>query len=617
MLVDRIRSAWVTLPAAILIAPLSLAAEGEDKPAAPLLAAGAAEAVPLNPVVVTATRTEQQVDDSLTSVSVVDRESIQRQQPREFSELLRGRPGVDFVSNGPFGKATSLFLRGTSSDHSLLVVDGVRMGAATTGGASWQYLPPQFIERVEIVRGPRGSVYGPDALGGVIQVFTPEGGEELSPWAEISAGSFGTHQYGAGVSGQSGNTRYNLGANHFHTDGIALREDGERKGFYNSSAVGRISHEFDDGGELGVTSLHSEGRTEFIGGKMTFVHQALGSTYERSINQHWDTRVTLGQSRDEGDTVNDNGSESEFATRRQVANWQNSLFAGDHEILVGLDYLDDEITSSSEYEEDSRRNRGSYAQALLDFAPLSLELGIRHDDNDSFGTVNTANAAVGYRLGESHRIRASWGEGFKAPTFNELYFPGFGNPDLEPEESSSVELGISGLYENWFWDAVAYQTDVDNLIETVFQDGVFLPQNVNEARIRGLEIGAGWNRDHWRIYGSVSYTDPEDRESGKRLIRRAKQTGRLEVDREIGDWSLGGTIIAQSHRFNDADGAERLAGFALLNLRAGWRFAESWNARLVVDNVLDRDYVIARDSFNDFDYQQPGRSVNLSLRYGD
>jgi len=572
----------------------------------------------LNPVVVTATQTPRTVDENLSSISVIDRESIRRQEPREFGELLRGRPGIDVVSNGAFGKATSLFIRGTSSDQSLLLMDGIRMGSATTGGASWQFLPTNMIERVEVVRGPRSSVYGADAIGGVVQVFTPSGSSENEQWFNVGGGSFGSHEYGAGMQGGGERTRYSIGASHSHTDGIALQEGGERRGFYNTSAIGRVSQDLGNTAILGVTGIRSQGRTEFTGGKTDFIHQAAGTRLEMAPTPSWDLELSLSESRDEADNYSEGEDEpTRFDTRRQMMAWQNRFYAGNHEWVLGVDYRDDEIDSTTDYAEDSRDNTAAFAQALLDFSPVSLEAGVRYDDNESYGTATTGSFGVGYRLDDHHRLRATWGEGFKAPSFNQLYFPGFGNPELGPEESRSIEIGLSGHHEQWFWDGAVYRTRVDNLIESVLVDGVFQPENVAEARMEGLEIAAGLDVDDWVVYGTWSYMDPENRETGNRLRRRSKQNFRLEVDREIGDWSLGGTLVAQGHRFNDADGEERLAGFGLLNLRLGWQLADQWSTRLTVNNVLDKDYVTARDSFNGFDYQQPGRNVFLSLRYGD
>lgn len=579
------------------------------------LAAADQEPIWLNPVVTTANRVERTWDRTLSSMSLVGRDEFDRQQPRQIAELLRGRPGIDVISNGPFGKTTSLYIRGTNSDHALMLVDGIRMGSVSTGGASWQFLPPSLIERMEIVRGPRGSIYGADALGGVINVFTRESDGEFQSWAESGAGSFGTTRAGGGFEGGNENTRFSIGGSRFETDGIALRPGGEDKGYDNSSFVGRFSHDFDSGVSLGFTSLHSQGTTEYQGGVTDYAQQALGTRLTFSPASFWDSTVTFSRSLDEAETLPDGGTVSRYDTTRDMLRWQNSLYAGDHEFVVGGDHRDDQLDSSESYPEDSRSNTGVFAQALLDFSPVSLEAGVRQDDNEAYGETTTGSFGAGYQLNDSHRLRVTWGEGFKAPSFNSLYFPGYGNPDLEPEESRTVELGVSGRYSQWFWDAVAYETKADNLIEAVFAGGVFQPENVNEARIQGAEFGTGAEVGPWQFYGALSYTDPENRQTGNRLRRRAKESARVEVDRELGDWSLGASLIAQGHRYDDEDEQVRLGGFGLLNLRAGWAFARNWEARLTVDNALDKDYVTARNSFDDFDYQQPGRSVFLRVKY--
>jgi len=611
------QSIFTLAATAVAMASLSHSAVAQEDEELIPIASVEGGGLELNPVVVTATRTARKLDENLSSISTIDREAIERQEPREFVDLLRARPGVDVISNGPFGKASSLFIRGTSSDQSLLLVDGIRMGSATTGTASWQFLPTNMIDRVEIVRGPRSSVYGADAIGGVVQVFTPQGSDETEQWFNLGAGSFGSHEYGAGMQGGGESTRYTVGASHTHTDGIAVREGGEPKGYYNTSAMARISQYLGTSASLGVTGLRSQGRTEFLNGKTDFVHQAAGTSLEFAPNPAWDMEVSLSESRDEADNYANGADEpTRFNTRRQIMAWQNSLYTGNHEWVVGVDYRDDKIDSTTDYAEDSRDNTAVFAQALLDFNPFSVEAGLRHDDNEAYGTATTGSLGLGYRMDNHHRLRATWGEGFKAPSFNDLYFPGFGNPELGPEESESIELGVSGNYGQWFWDGVVYRTLIDNLIETTSVDGVFQPENVAAARLQGLELAAGLSLDEWTLYSSFSYVDPENRETGNRLRRRSKQSLRFEVDRELGDWSLGGTLLAQGHRFNDADEEERLAGFGLLNLRVGWQITDNWRTRLTVNNALDKDYVTARDSFSDFDYQQAGRNVFLSLRYG-
>jgi vitamin B12 transporter len=232
------------------------------------LAATAAHTVErLDPIVVTATRAPQTVDETLSSVTVIERDEIEKLQPQQFTDLLRGRAGLGVADNGPFGKASSVFLRGTNSNHSLLLVDGVRMGSATTGAAAWQYLPPSEIERVEIVRGPRSSIYGSDAIGGVIQIFTREGREGPPRVnAFVGGGSFDTREAGAGVAGGTAATRYSLSASYLDTDGIDVLTgvgDDEPDGYDNTSVSGKIRHQIGDGLEVFASLLHSEGSTEF------------------------------------------------------------------------------------------------------------------------------------------------------------------------------------------------------------------------------------------------------------------------------------------------------------------------------------------------------------------
>ncbi len=579
-------------------------------------------ALELEPVTVTGTITEREARELLTSITVIDRESFERQQPRDVTDLMRGRPGVDVSNNGPYGKVSSVFTRGIGGEGSLLLVDGVRLGSVTAGGASWQYLPPQLIESMEIVRGPRASLYGSDAVGGVVQVFTPKGEGEPEPWAQAGAGSFGSHEFGSGVSGKRDRTSYNVGFNHFHTDGIRLREDAdERQGYYNTSAVARVSQGIGEASEVGFSGLQSEGRTEFLGGRSNFRHQAIGGYYETEVSELWETRIGYSESRDHDHTNNDDGTESRADSTRQMIDWRNTLDLDAHELILGADYRDAQVDGTTDYEEDSRDNTGLFVQSFFDFDPFDFEASLRYDDNEAYGSETTGALAAAWDLDGVHRLRASHGTAFRAPTFNDLYFPGFSNPDLEPEHSASTELGVTGRHGDWYWDAVAYQTDADNLIQFVVDDqGVGQPQNVAEARIRGLELSGGAMIGDWDLYAAATWTDPVDRETGNQLRRRATESLRFEVDRELGDWSLGATTLIQGGRYEDEANEDRISGYGLLNLRVGYQLASNWKIRATAENVLDEEYTLARgqdmETFEQFDFQQPGRNFYLTLRYG-
>lgn len=611
--------------AALGLAILPLAVHAQMNSADP-----ASATVELNPMVVTATLAPRTADQSLSSITVIDEAALRRQDPASITDVLRGQPGVDITTQGSFGKQSSLFLRGTGSNANVLLIDGIRLRSATTGAASWEFLDPRLFQRAEIVRGPRGSLYGADAVGGVIQLFTPEGGDgDPTPSISAGGGSFETQRYSASLSGGEGGTRYHVAASRFDTEGQPVRRDGDDKGYDNTTGLVRLSHTLKGGGEVGMLALRGRGRSEFDASgpaEDDFVQQVAAVYAESPLTASWTSRLTLSEARDERDTVAPS-YRSRFETRTRTARWKNTLALGQHEVVLGAEYSEDDLgdsmTSGLVFDEESRYNRAVFAQGLLDFQPLTTQVSLRHDDNEAFGEELTGSLALGYELDVHHVARASYGTAFRAPTFNELYFPfaGSSNPALDAETSETFEVGIRGHYDAWFWDLAAYQTDVDDLIAL---DAGFRPVNVNEARIRGAELSAGAEFDDWTLAMALTYTDPEDRDTDNQLARRATQGLRFDVDRTLGEWSLGASWIAQNHRYNDADNTERLSGYGIVNLRAGWDFAPMWSARLTIDNVLDKEYATARGFDFDpvtfqsipFDYINAGRAAFVSVHFG-
>lgn len=609
------------LPAAVLLAIPSFVSAQE-------------QLAQLDPILVTPTRTAQTTDQTLASVTVIDREEIERLQPKEFVELLRGRAGIGLTQNGPFGKTTSLYMRGTASDHVLLLVDGVRMGSATLGSPSWQFLPPSEIERVEIVRGPRTSLYGSDAIGGVIQVFTKEGDGAARARAHMGAGSLGTREYGAGVSGSTETTRYHLSGSHFETDGIDVQEglrDNDRDGYSNSSFAGRLSHELPGGVEVFGNFLHSSGETEFDRGGprrdwIDFVHHASRIGIRGQVNALWFSELTIAHSRDENETFEDAEFSSQIDTSRDLLAWQNDILVADRHLLtLGADYQEDRVSGSNDYAETRRDNWGVYGQLQLDLGRHSVSGSLRQDDNEAFGKETTGQVAWGFQLADAWRTRASYGTAFNAPTFNDLYWPTGGNPDLDPERSETMELGLRYSQGTTFADVAVFQSELDDLIDWAPLPGssMFAPQNVSEVRIRGVEIEAGKRFGEWSTTVAFTHLDPEDRQTGKVLRRRPDNAVRVDVDRGWSRFSVGGTVTAEGRRYNDASNEDRLGGFALVDLRASYRISSEWTLNARLDNVLDKEYVSARSSvydatqnaFYDVDYNQPGRAFFVSLNY--
>ena len=580
----------------------------------------------LDPIVVTATLGPRTVGERLSSVTVIDEEEIREKAPNAFQDLLRGQPGVSVKTNGSFGKNTSVYTRGTKNASTLFLVDGIRMHSATAGGASWQFFPPELVQRVEVVRGPKSSLYGADALGGVIQAFTLDPKEDGTGWVEAGAGNFNTQKTAAGVGGVFGDTRVSLSGVHRETDGTAVVTDGDDKGFRNTAGVGRVVHEFDNGGEASVLMFQSEGNTEFEGGETDFMLRALGAKVDAPVTDYWRQSIQFSESRDETETP---VYGSEFNTRTRTARWVNTVTLDVHELALGAETMNDVVEGTTAFDENSRTNTALFGQLRLNFGPSDVQLSLRGDDNEGYGTNETGGIALGHSLDRSHRVRLSYGTAFRAPTFNDLYYPYEkytyswgtyeyqGNPDLEAVESESFELGFGGNYHSWFWDMALYQLNVENLIVTrPGPNGVNSPQNVDRARIRGLELQSGLENNGWKTQVSVSLMDPENRSNGKDLEHRSTQTLRLDLSKQLGAWNLGSTLVAANHRYDDEDNEERLPGYGALDLRAGWTFARGWKGTLSVENVFDKERRTASYGSSGSQYYiTAGRTAMLTVRY--
>ncbi len=588
----------------------------------------------LDSVVVTATRTARTQDETLAAVSVIDRADIERLQPASLPELLRGQAGITLSNSGGAGKLTSLFLRGTESDHVLVMVDGIRIGSATAGIASFQDIPVEQIERIEIVRGPFSSLYGSEALGGVVQIFTrrPAGG--FAPHASLAAGSFGTLRASAGVGGKSGAGWYSMTAAHEHTDGIdVLRNnpdspfddaglDPDRDGYRNDSLTLQGGYRFSDAWDADARVLRAEGRNEYDGSFANLskvVQQAASARVGYAPTDALSFTAKIGQAYDRSDDSMDGVHASRFETRRNQGSLQADVVAGKAQLLTfGFDWLRDAVDSDTPYEVERRVNRGLFGQWQGSFGAHSLQAGLRRDDDDQFGGKTTGSALWGWNFTRALRLTASYGTAYKAPSFNELYYPGFGNAGLDPENSRSFELGLRGKHRRGGWALNAFQTRVDDLIayDPTLVDAAHpfgQPNNIEAARIRGLEATGDVQVAGWSLQGALTWLDPRndshDFNHGNVLARRARRSGRIDVDRDFGAFSIGAGVYAASGRYDDPANSVRMGGYSLVDLRAAYAIDRDWSVQASVANAGDRDYETA--AF----YRQPGRSYTLTVRY--
>lgn len=569
-------------------------------------------------VIVTATRTAQTVDESLASVTVLTETDIQRSQAGSLQELLTGYAGLNFSNNGGAGKTTSLFMRGTNSGHVLIMIDGIKIGSATNGNVPIQNIPVSQIERIEIVRGPRSSLYGSEAIGGVIQVFTKKGTDKTTLNFNAGMGSYGTHEVTTGIAGGNRNTGYRIQASSLETQGFNAQDkrNPDDDGYENNSLNANFNHQFSNSAEWSINILHSEGVSEYDGFSTTklyetrFFQQTIGTSLKLKPTTNWQTELKLGQNRDESDNITDNILSSRFDTKRQEALWQNNLSLNKNNLFtIGLDYSREKIDSSTSFDKNERDNKGLFLQHQWTGTNHDLLYGLRKDDNQAFGKHNTGNIAWGISITPTMRLILSNGTAFKAPTFNDLYYPGpggAGNPNLKAEESETFETILRGSH----WEVSAYQTKVENLI--VWQETstfFYEPSNVDSATIQGLDISGKQTIGNWQHELDVSFIDPRDDKTDKILPRRSRKSIRLSSDQINNDWQYGADIIGYGERYDDAANNNRISGYWLVNLRASYELNKKWAIRAKVENALDQDYETAKG------YNQAGFSVFASINY--
>jgi len=565
----------------------------------------------LDSITVTANRMPS--ENVLAATTVITRADIDRLQITDLPTLLSRQPGVDIATSGGIGKQSSIFMRGTNSSHVLVLVDGVKWYSATAGSPAIQDFPVEQIERVEIVRGPRSGLYGAEAIGGVIQIFTRKGQQGVTPYAKVSYGSHDSKQVSAGVSGGNEQTSYNLSFNHQSTDGISSIKlnNPDKDSYRNNSASLNLDHNFSDTFNVGINYLRAEGFNDYDSGfdsigryKEESVQQVIGFKSQLDINDLWQLNVNISESRDQRDDFTYGATN----TRHRFASVSNLLELNDnHVVNIGLDYSVDDVDGDTIYNEDSRDNKAAFLSWNGKANKHNWLLSARHDDNEAYGTHNTGTAEWGYLLQEGLKFVASAGTGFKSPTFNDLYHPFGSNPDLKHEESKSFGLGLMGSVENINWELHAYQTKIDDLI--VANAPFYIPENVDKAKIKGIEFEVSTVVASLDIAANVSFLKPEDETTGNILARRAQRLANLHADKQWGAWSTGASWKLRGHSFDDAANTTRLGGYGLVDIRAGYQLDRDWQLQASVSNLFDKEYQTV-NNYNSLD-----RTAMLTISY--
>jgi vitamin B12 transporter len=607
---SRLSSLGLTPLAAALALPSTAWAQANAHPAT------------LERVVVTASRAPQPLSSVLADVSLVEREDIDRSGAASLADLLARLPGIEFARNGGPGTSTSVFIRGSEARHTAVYIDGVRVDSQSTGGAAWEQIPLDQIERIEVLRGPAAAVYGSDAVGGVVQLFTKRGQGAARPSASLGIGSYRTAQAQVGVSGAAQGLDYALSASHGRSDGFNARTaataNPDDDGWKRSSVNARVGYRLAPEHRLDATFLASKLRAHYDGSLAAddTSHHTLRTAslaWQGRWNDAATTRVQVGETRSTYET-----QPSYYRTETTLRNTvlQHEQRLGTQVLSALLERREDQLLNPATAFAATLQGRRTQDGLTLgwrgDFGDHGLQAHVRHDNDSEFGGQNTGSLAWGWRFAPQWRATASAATSFRAPTLYQR-FSEYGVATLKPETGRNVELGLRWAAAGSELGVVAWRNRVQDLINfgaagpCLSTFGCY--ENVGRAQYEGVTLSGRTTLGPVALRGSVDWHDPRNLDTDKLLARRAKRLATFGADTDLAGWSLGAEVQAAGERFDNATNTQRLGGYALVNLRASTVVAAGLTLEARVDNLADKAYQLART------YNTAGRTVQVGLRW--
>ena len=602
--------------------------------------AHAQEASTLRETVVTANRTPQPLSELVGDVSVVDSNAIARSGATGVADLLSRLPGIEISRSGGVGNTTSLFIRGAETRFTAVYLDGVRIDSQSTGGAGWEGIPLSQIDRIEVLRGPAAAVYGSDAVGGVIQLFTRRGEEGVSPYAGIGIGSYGLRRIEGGVSGKSGLFDYSFGVAHEESKGYNVQpvskrnvsKDGftspDRDGYNSTSGNVKLGFQITPDQRIEATMLASDIKAGydvsvpyktkppilFRDDVSSNTLRTAGLTWSAKWNDVYSTRVQVTDSQSVYKT-----QPSFYRTETKLRGYlfQNEFRFGPHLVTATLERREDALenaptTTSKLLSRDRSQNAISLGYGFVQ-GPHSLQLHVRRDKDSEFGGKTTGSAAYGYAITPSLRFTASAGTAFRVPTLYQR-FSEYGLATLKPESSRNLELGLQYTEGATQLGVVAYANRVQNLI--VFDGsakgcastfGCYA--STARARYQGVTLSGSHRIGDVTLRSSLDFQDPRDLATHNLLVRRAQRHATFGADWRVAGWTLGAEVQTSSRRYDDAANGVKLGGYTVLNLSATTQITRDLNLVARVDNAGNKDYQFARL------YATAGRTAYVGLKW--
>jgi vitamin B12 transporter len=588
------------------------------------VAAASAHAANLDDVVVSATRSEQRLADVVADITVVDRDQLNQQAGRSLEDVMAKLPGVQITRNGGPGTDTTLYLRGASKQHTAVYIDGIRVDAQNgSGGAQWESLPVDLIDRIEVLRGPAGAVYGSDALAGVVQIFTKRGEDGVHPFMGVGAGTYGSRKEEAGLSGAHGLVDYALGVSYAKSKGFDSKTDGahneDRDGYTRKSANARVGLQLSRAHRLDLTALTSKSDAGYDATKSTQDDRAIrkldayGLTWAAQWTEGFRTNLSVSESTNRYQTTGTSFYEAE--TRLRTVLLQNEWKLGSGQLSLALERREDALENTG-LKNTNRKERDQTGIAVgygAKYGAHTVQLNARSDDDSDFGRKNTGGVGYGWDFAPQWRVTASASTGFRVPSLYQR-FSAYGDPALAPEESRNKEVGLRWAHQGNHLGVTLYHNKLKNLVS--YQKGLgscgmsSCYVNVDRALLQGITIAGAYRTGMLKWYGSVDFQNPKNEETGKLLERRSRRFATLGVDAFIKEWTLGAEMQAASRRYNGKDDkVMTLGGYTLFNLSASRQIARDFTLTARLDNLMDKDYTLAKD------YATAGRTFWVGLKW--
>jgi vitamin B12 transporter len=585
-------------------------------------------------VQVIGTRVPTALDRVVADVVVIDRERIRATSADSVEDLLRREGGMQLSRNGGPGQSASILMRGSGASNTLVLIDGVRVGSATLGQTDLAAISLAQVERIEIMRGPGSSLYGADAIGGVVNIVTRRGAGAPALSANIAGGNQRSGEGYVAFSGKSSMLDYAASLSAETSDGISAILPGDTFGQYNPDDDGfsrrglqlGAGYSWQSGQRIGLSYSASRLNSQFDSAQFLppdFVPDATPDfrsrldtqlaavDYSGVFSDAWSGSLRASYQSDQLRTGAAVVSVYD-TTRRQFTAQTSWTPMPTQQLVFALDLLRESIFST-DYAAPDRDNTGLVAGYTARFGASKLQADLRWDHNSVYGNQTTGKLGWGYGLSERWSLRAVAGTAFRAPTFNDLYFPNFGIVTLQPERSRSIEAGVGYRDDTSTLDATAYYNKVSDLIGYQSDPALCPPGfdfgcagNTSRALLQGLTVQGTQRWGAFVVTLALDWLNATDSDTDQALPRRASNQQTLAVDWNDGPWQLGGTVLNVGAR---PDGGVQLPAYQLLNLNARYRVARQWQIETRLQNALDKAYEPVKD------YQGGSRVFWLGLRY--